>query len=280
MSDPSKQRTIALISHGGAGKTSMAEAFLFMTKVSSRLGSVADGTSTLDFEPEEIKRKGTLSTSFHGFPWKGCQVTFADTPGSENFLNDTRTVLQGVDSALVLVDSVDMVKVSTEKGWSFADSLGLPRLVVINKMDRERADFLKALESVTDSLASPKPVPVALPIGAEDGFKGLVDLLAGKAYVYDASGKATEAPVPPEMAPLVSEWREKLVEAISETDDALIEKYLEGNEISPDELSLALKAAVRGAKIAPVMPASPLKQIGLDYVLDQVLSHLPSPRDR
>ncbi|MDR2198221.1 MAG: elongation factor G [Deltaproteobacteria bacterium] len=280
MTDVRKQRTIALISHGGAGKTSLAEAFLFLSGVTSRLGSVADGASCLDFEPEEIKRKSTISSSFHGFPWKGGRITFADTPGSENFLNDTRTVLGGVDSALVLVDAVDMVKVSTEKGWAYADHHRLPRIIVVNKMDKERADFFKTLESVNENFASPKPVPAALPIGSEDKFRGIVDLLKEKALLYDASGKASEGPVPADMAPLVTEWREKLVEAISETDDVLIEKYLEGNELSLDELSGALKAAVKSAKVAPVIPAASLKLMGLDFILDSVLDLLPSPVER
>ncbi|MDR3152880.1 MAG: elongation factor G [Deltaproteobacteria bacterium] len=280
MKDVQKQRTVSLISHGGAGKTSLAEAFLFLAKVNTRLGSVADGTSCLDFEPEEIKRKSSLSTSFHSVPWKGFQVTFADTPGGENFLNDTRTVLAGTDSAAVLVDAVDLVKVSTEKGWAFADAKGLPRIVIINKMDKERADFYKAFESVAENFASPRPIPAALPIGSEDSFTGLVDLLAGKAYTFDASGSAAEGPVPDSVAAQAAEWRDKLVEAVCETDDALIEKYLEGTEIAASDLDAALKAAVAAAKIAPVFPASALKLSCVTYLLDAITSLLPSPAAR
>jgi elongation factor G len=280
MKDVAKQRTIALISHGGAGKTSLAEALLFLTKVSTRLGSVADGTSALDFEPEEIKRQSSLNSAFHSLPWKKHQITFVDTPGGENFLNDTRTVLQGVDSALVLVDAVDLVKVSTEKGWAFADALGLPRLVVINKMDRERADFLKALESVNESFTKPRAVPVAIPVGAEDSFKGLVDLLSGQAHLYDDAGKATLGAIPADLAETAAHWREKLVEAICETDDALIEKYLEGEEIATEELETALKKAVLDGHLAPVLPAAGLRLTGLTYLLDAIVDKLPSPLDR
>ncbi|MDR1309720.1 MAG: elongation factor G [Deltaproteobacteria bacterium] len=280
MKDVSKQRTIALISHGGAGKTSLAEAFLFLTKVTSRLGSVADNTSVLDYEPEEVKRKSSLGSSFHSFPWKKHQITFVDTPGGENFLNDTRTVLYGVDAAVVLVDAVDMVKVSTEKGWAFADSLKLPRLVVINKMDRERADFYKALESVNESFQIPKAVPVAIPIGAEDSFSGLVDLLSGKAFLYDSAGKPTEGPVPVDMADKVAEYRDKLLEAISETNDALLEKYLEGEELGQEALEETLGKAVLDGLIAPVTPASGLKLIGLSSLLDLIVGRLPSPMER
>ncbi|MDR1041722.1 MAG: elongation factor G [Deltaproteobacteria bacterium] len=277
MKDVQKQRPVSQISHGGDGKTSLAEAFLFLAKVTSRLGSVADGTSCLDFEPEEIKRKSSLSTSFHSVPWKGFNITFADTPGGENFLNDTRTVMAGTDSSVVVVDAVDMVKVSTEKGWAFADALSLPRIVVVNKMDKERADFFKAFESIAENFVSPKPIPAAIPIGAEDSFRGMVDLLASKAYVFDASGKATEGPVPDELAAQAAEWREKLVEAVCETDDELIEKYLEGTDIAPEELDRALTAAVAQAKIAPVFPAAALKLSCVTYLLDAVTRLLPSP---
>ncbi|MDR2142282.1 MAG: elongation factor G [Deltaproteobacteria bacterium] len=280
MKDVAKQRTIALISHGGSGKTTMAEAFLYLTKVTNRLGSVAEGTSSLDFEPEEIKRKSSLNAAFHSFPWKKSLITFADTPGGENFLNDTRTVLQGVDGAVVLVDAVDMVKVSTEKGWAFSDAFGLPRLVVINKMDRERADFFKTLENIQEIFTHPKAVPLCLPIGAENAFTGVVDLLRQKAFSYDATGKATEGAIPTEMAPLVAEWREKLIEAIAETDDILVEKFLEGQEITDAELDQALRAAVLSGQIAPVTAASGLRLIGLDLILDMIVGLLPSPQER
>ncbi|MDR1658185.1 MAG: elongation factor G [Deltaproteobacteria bacterium] len=280
MKDVAKQRTIALLSHGGAGKTSLAESFLFLTKVSTRLGSVTDGTSVLDFEPEEIKRKNSLNSAFHSFPWKKHQITFVDTPGGENFLNDTRTVLYGVDSAVVVVDSVDMVKVSTEKGWFFADALNLPRLVVINKMDRERADFYKTLENINESFTSPKAIAVAIPIGAEDSFSGLVDLLTLKAHLYDKTGKATIEDIPANLESQAAEWREKLVEAICENDDVLIEKFLEGEEISVEALEEALKKSVLAGHLAPVVPCSGLKLIGLSYLLDCVVTRLPSPIDR
>ncbi|MDR1870972.1 MAG: elongation factor G [Deltaproteobacteria bacterium] len=280
MKDVAKQRTIALIAHGGSGKTTLAEAFLFLTKTTSRFGSVTEGTSVLDFEPEEIKRKSSVNAAFHSFPWKKCQITFADTPGGENFLNDTRTVSQGVDGAVVLVDAVDMVKVSTEKGWAFSDAFGLPRIVVINKMDRERADFQKTLENIQEIFTHPRPIPIAIPIGAENSFKGVVDLLRQKAFVYDNAGKATEGPIPAELTKEVAESREKLIEAIAETDDVLVEKFLEGQEITDAELDKALKAAVLNGQIAPVTVAAGLKLIGLDQVLDLIIGLLPSPLER
>ena len=279
MKDVAKQRTIAFISHNGAGKTTLAEALLFHTKVTSRLGSVMEGTSVLDAEPEEIKRKSSINSAFHSLPWKKHQITFIDTPGDENFLNDTQTVLGGVDAAVMLVDAVDGVKVSTEKTWDFAGALGLPVMIVVNKMDRERADFYAAVQDLGDSLGGPRPVPAFLPIGAENGFKGLVSLLTGRAWFYDESGKAVEGDPPDDLKDLMAQWREKLVEAVAEADDALLEKFLEGAELTPEEISGAFRSETLARKIAPVLPAAGLKQVGLAQVLDLILT-LPSPLDR
>ncbi|MDR2935330.1 MAG: elongation factor G [Candidatus Adiutrix sp.] len=279
MKDVAKQRTIAFISHNGAGKTTLAEALLFHTKVTTRLGSVMEGTSVLDAEPEEIKRKSSINSAFHSLPWKKHQITFIDTPGDENFLNDTQTVLGGVDAAVMLVDAVDGVKVSTEKTWDFAGALNLPLMVVINKMDRERADFYAVLQDLADSLGDPKPIPAFLPIGAENGFKGLVSLLTGRAWFYDESGKAAEGDPPAEMKDMIAQWREKMVEAVAEANDTLLEKFLDGTELTPEEISEAFRSEVLARKIAPVLPAAGLKQIGLAQILDLILT-LPSPLDR
>jgi len=279
MKDVAKQRTIALIAHNGAGKTSLAESILFYTKVTNRLGSVMDGSSILDYEPEEIKRKSSINAAVHSFPWKKHQVTFIDTPGDENFLNDTKAVLNGVDSVVMVVDAVDGVKVSTEKTWEYADIYKLPRMIVINKMDRERADFYGTLADINESLGTPQAVPAFLPIGAEANFKGLVSLLTGKAYLYGEGGKVTEGEAPADMADQIAEWREKLVEAVAEADDALLEKFLDGQEISPDEVLEAYKKEILAIKIAPVVPAAAIKMIGLQNILDMILT-LPSPQDR
>ncbi|MGL4208313.1 MAG: GTP-binding protein, partial [Candidatus Adiutrix sp.] len=280
MKDVAKQRTIALLSHNGAGKTSLAEALLFYTKVTSRLGSVLEGSSILDAEPEEIKRKSSISAAFHSLPWKKHQITIVDTSGDENFLNDTKTVLNGVDAAIVVLDSVDGVKVCTEKTWEFANNYKLPRMIVINKMDRERADFYGALEDINQSLDSgPKATLVFLPIGAEANFKGVVSLLTGKAYMYDSEGKVTEGEAPADMSDDIAHWREKMVEAVAEADDVLLEKFLEGQEISPEEITTAYKAEILACKLAPVLPAAGLKLIGLQNILDMILN-LPSPLDR
>ena len=281
MKDITKSRTIAFISHGGAGKTTLCEAILYLTKVTTRQGSVLDGTSVLDFEPEEIKRNISISAAFHTYPWKKHEVHFVDTPGDENFLNDTRTCLGGVDSVVVLVDAVDGVKVGTEKVWDFSNTYSLPRLVVINKMDRERADFFARVAELNQVFSEPRCLPVQVPIGAESGFKGIVDLLSQKAYIYEeGSGKYSEGEIPADLTDTVAEWREKVMEAIAEADDSLLEKYFEEGELSTEELEKGLKVAVQNRTLAPVVCTAATKLIGVPHLLDKINDRLPSPVDR
>ena len=203
-------RNIALIAHGGSGKTSLAEAMLFNAKATTRLGKVDDSTSNFDFEPEEIKRKATLSTSFHHCNWKKHIINLIDTPGDDNFLSDAKLSLQAADGAIVIIDATSGVKVGTEKVWTFADEQHLPRIVFVNKMDRERADFHKIVEE-TSRIFEIKATPLFLPIGEEDNFAGLVDLIKRKAYTYskDGSGEFESSEIPADMEETVSEWREK-----------------------------------------------------------------------
>ncbi|MFH1135816.1 MAG: elongation factor G [Pseudomonadota bacterium] len=279
MKDIAKLRTIAFISHGGAGKTSLAEALLFLAKVTNRQGSVDEGTSILDFEPEEIKRRISISSAFHVLPWKKHEVHFVDTPGDENFLNDTKTCLQGVDGAVVLVDAVDGIKVGTEKVWAFANELNIPRLALVNKMDRERADFFKCVQEMGEIFETPC-LPIQAPIGAEAGFKGVVDLVAQKAYIFDVGGKFSEAPVPGDLEEELAEWREKLVESVAEADDELLEKYLEEGELSQEELEKGLVKAVQKRSLVPVLCAAGAKMIGSPQLLDAITALLPSPTQR
>ncbi|MEE9516943.1 MAG: GTP-binding protein, partial [Candidatus Adiutricales bacterium] len=221
MKDIDQILNIAFISHGGAGKTSLAEAFLYLTGVTNRLGSVDEATSNLDFEPEEVKRQTSLSSAFHHYPWKKKTISFIDTPGDENFINDTKTCLQGVDGAVVLVDAVDGVKVGTERVWEFAEDRELARVVFVNKMDRERADFFKVVNELSEAFEL-KCVPVNVPLGSEHDFKGIVNLLDEKAYIYEeGTGKFNQAEVPEDLTETVENWREQLIENIAETDDDL-----------------------------------------------------------
>jgi len=279
MSDSvAKTRTFAFIGHGGSGKTSLAEAMLFDAGMTSRLGRVDNGSSILDSEPEEVQRKITISAAFHDLDWKKRRLYLIDTPGDDNFLNDTRTCLQGADGAVLVADAMDGVKVQGEKVWAFAHSFKLPTVAVINKLDRERADFEMALNSLNTSLGV-RAVPVALPIGAEAGFKGLVDLLSQKAYTFQ-EGKASETAVPEELAEALTKGREKLIEAIAEADDSLLERYLEGEELGQEELMKGLRAGVLAGTFLPVLPVSAAKNIGLPLLLDLIVAALPSPLDR
>ena len=280
MIETSQLHNIALIAHGGSGKTSLAESFLFLTKVTNRMGRTDDGSSNLDFEPEEIKRQASLSSAFHHFPWKRRTITFTDTPGDENFMNDTKGCLQGVDGAVVVIDAVDGIKIGTERVWEFADEWKLPRLVFINKMDRERADFFKIVEEL-GKLFALKCVPVQVPIGAEDKFKGVVNLLDGKAYVYEPdSGAFTAQDVPSDLAAVVAKWRERLIENVAEGDDTLLEKYLEEGELSAEEIRQGLIAGVQSKVLAPVCCGAGLHLIGVPHLLDVIVETMPTPVDR
>ncbi len=275
-----KTRTIGLVAHSGAGKTSLGEAILFTTKTIDRLGRVDDGTSVLDFEPEELKRHLTINTSFHHYDWKKHQVFLADTPGDENFIADTFACLQVLDGLVVVVDAIDGVKVQTERIWQAAEQIGLPCLIFINKLDRERADFQKTLTSI-QTLLKTRAVPMTLPIGAGETLKGVVSLLNNKALEYSGSqGEGKEIPPPPEMAEEIQSYRDNLIEHLAEADDALIEKFLDGQQLSPEELAQGLRKGVLQRSFTPVFCGSALKNIGIDFLLEAINAALPSPLDR
>ena len=267
-------RNVALVAHGSSGKTSLAEAMLYDGKATTRLGKVDDGSSNMDFEPEEIKRKITISTSFHHCSWKKQTINILDTPGEDNFLSDTKFSLQAADGAVVVVDATAGVKIGTEKVWEFADEQGLPRIVFINKMDRERADFYKVVSEVS--------TPVFLPIGAEDQFTGVVDLIKKKAYIYakDASGKFEPGDIPAEMNDLVDEWREKMIENIVEANDELMEKYLEGEDLPEKDVESTFFEGIKSGLIIPIVCGSATANIGVPNLMDLIVNGLPSPSER
>ena len=274
-------RTVGIISHGGAGKTSLVEAILFTTGGTTRLGKVDDGSSILDYEAEEISRQITLSSSFCSFDWKKSPVTIIDTPGDFNFLADTQTCLHGADGAVVVIDAIDGVKVQTENVWEFADDLNLPRFISINKMDRERADFLKVVSEIKEIFGD-QATPVHLPIGSAESFTGIVDLLGGKAYQFqdDGSGKFKEIDIPEDLMDLVENQQEQIIERIAESDDTLLEKYLEGEELTGEELSEGLRSGCVAGDIIPITCSSATKNMGTQMVLDLIVQCLPSPQDR
>jgi elongation factor G len=277
MSD--KLRNIALVAHGGAGKTSLAEAMLFKSGVTTRQGRVEEGNTVMDYEPEELKRQSSISTSFAQAPWKKHSITIIDTPGDQNFFTDTKLCMQAADAVVLVVDAVDGVKVQTEKAWEYAGVFNQAAAILVNKLDRERADFQRALNDLSQSFETPKPIVIQLPIGEEADFKGVIDLVAMKAYVYDGSGKVTVTDVPADMKDMAEAEREVLVENVAEADDALIEKYLEGQKLSDDEIKATLRKGTIARNFVPVLCGSATKSIGIDLLMDFITSCFPSPLD-
>ena len=272
-------RNIAFASHGGAGKTSLAETMLFNSGVIKRIGRVEDGNTVMDFEPEELKRNISLSSGFHQFNWKKHTISVIDTPGDQNFLSDTKSCMQAADSAVIVVDAVDGVKVQTEQAWGFAEEFQLPCIIFINKLDRERANFMRAFKDAVECF-EPKPMIMQIPIGSETNFSGIVDLVGMKAYTFDTKGKATKIDIPSDMQDMVSEERETLVENVVESDDELLERYLEGESLSDDEIKGALKKGILSRSFAPVLCGSVAKNIGIELLQDFIVQCMPSPLDR
>ncbi len=265
-----KIRNVAIIAHGGAGKTSLTEAFLFNASAVTRLGKVDDGTATTDFEPEETKRKVTISSALAPCEWKEHKINFIDTPGKSDFVAEVKSALRATDCALVTLCAAAGVEVETEKTWQYAEDLGLPRIAFINKMDRENANFDAVLESMKGTFGN-NVVPIQLPIGSEDSFKGIIDLISMKAYM------PKETDIPGDMVEAAELARMSLMEAAAEGDDELLTKYLEGEELTNEELRTGLILGIAQAKIFPVLCGSAYKNIGIASALDALVAYLPSP---
>ncbi len=274
-------RNIALISHGGAGKTSLADAMLFDAKVNTRLGMVDEGTSLFDYEPEELKRRKTLCSSLHHFRWQKCEINIIDTPGDANFAADVKSSLQVADVAVVLIDAVSGVQVQTEKVWGYAVAEALPRLIFINKMDLERASFKQTLKGIEEILGI-KPLVLQMPIGEEASFRGMVDLITMKASLFsdDRSGSFTEGSVPDDLKDEAEALRGTMIEDIAESSDQLLEKYLEGATLSPDEILTGLTLGIQSGSLVPVLCGSAISNIGVHQLLNLVTACYPSPADR
>ncbi len=266
-------RNVVLLSHGGAGKTSLGEAMLFNSGAIGRLGRVDDGNTVSDYDPEEIRRNISVQMSLLPYEWNGNKVNVLDVPGYVDFVGDMLSAIQVADAALVLVDAVAGVEVGSELVWGYADKRRLSRLLFINKMDRENADFDRALASLRGSLDA-NFVPLQLPIGKQMDFRGVVDLVTMKAYLGE---KGEEAPIPDEMIDQAEEARIQLVEAAAETDDALIEKYLEGEDLSPQEIIQGLRQSVREGAMVPVFCGSALRNVGIQPLMQAIVDFAPSP---
>ena len=273
-------RDIALLAHVGSGKTSLAEAMLFNGKSTNRLGKVDDGSSNMDYEPEEIKRKISISSAFHHSDWKKNYINIIDTPGDDNFLSDSKAALQAADGAIIVVDATAGVKIGTEKVWQFVEERNMPKAVFINKMDKERADFFKVLEEVNSAFDA-KTAPVFLPVGAEDKFEGVVDMLKMKAYKAseDGSGKSEAMDIPADMADTVEEWREQMIENIVEANDELMEKYLEGEELDSKDIEKTFYEGVKSGQIVPVLCGSATLNMGVTQLMDVIVQGFPNPSE-
>lgn len=274
-------RNIGIIGHGGAGKTSLAEAMFFNAKAINRLGRTQDGNTCLDYEQDEIDRQFSISLAVGRLEWQKNLINLVDTPGYANFTAETKAGLRGVGGAVLLATAVSGVKAQTLKVVEYADHYEIPRIIFINKMDRERANFIKALGDIEKMLGI-IPLPTQIPIGAGEDFCGVIDLLQEKAYRYerDGSGKFTVTDVPEEMADEVASYREKLVEAIVETDDDLLTKYLEGEALSVEEIRAALSSATIHSQLIPIFCGSATLNIGMQPLMDGIREYLPSPQSR
>ena len=276
---PERIRNVGLFAHGGAGKTSLAEALLFTSGAINRLGRVEEGTTASDFDPDEIKRHLSVSAALLPIEWHDHKINLIDAPGFVDFVGDIRSALRAVDAAIVLIDAAAGVEVGAEQAWKIAAKRQMARMVFVNKLDRENADFARAVESAQARLG-PNIVPVQLPIGAETSFSGVIDLLCRKAYRYGGrDGKAEEIPIPADLADRVEEYRLQLVEKIAEQDEALIEKFLSDEPIDDDALIAGLRAAVCDGSLVPLLCGAAAANKGSQPLLDAIVRYLPAPNE-
>ena len=273
-------RNVGLFGHGGAGKTSLAEAILYTAKVIDRMGKVENGNTVSDFEPEEIKRGISLSLSVLPLEWKGKKINVIDTPGYADFIGEIKSALRAVDSMLIVIDAISGIQVQTEKVWGMGEEEKLPVAFVVNKLDRESADFYENVKSIQERFGG-KAIPIYLPIGKEGNFNGVIDLLEGKAYIYkDDKGEAVESEIPAELKSDYEKYRQQLIETIIEFDEELLQKYLEGEEIESSLIAKTLKEAFIGREIFPIFPVSSYKNVGVSKLLDAIVAFFPNPLER
>jgi len=268
-------RNVVMLSHSGAGKTTLGEIMMFSTGAISRLGRIEEGTTTSDYEPESIKRKISLNLSMLPYAWQGVKVNLIDTPGYADFVGDVKAAIRIAEGAVIVICAASGCEVGTEQVWGYAEEAKLPRLIFINKMDRENADFNRTMDSIKTKFGM-RCVPVQLPIGAHITFKGVIDLLTMKAY----NGSGKESDIPAEMQAAAKAAREKVIEAVAEIDDKLIEKYLGGEELTEGEIIGGLRQGVLECKIVPVLAGSALQNTGISLLMSAINGYLPSPAGR
>ncbi|MBL8234766.1 MAG: elongation factor G, partial [Bryobacterales bacterium] len=274
-------RNVGLIGHGHCGKTSIAAGMLYAAGATNRLTRVDEGNTITDFDEEEVNRKITISTACAALEWKKQKINLLDTPGFSLFINDAKGALVAAEAALVVVDGVAGVEVQTEKGMAFCDHFQIARAIVVNKLDRERSSFERAMESITGTFGR-SAVPVHLPVGSEKDFKGVVDLVTMKAYTYtpDGDGKGKEGEIPADLAEAAKTAHEALVEMVAEGNDALMEEFFETGTLPVDHIQQGLRQAVLERRLLPVLCCSGLHNIGTDLLLNFIVESFPSPAER
>ena len=272
-SGPDKIRNVALLSHSGSGKTSLAEAMLFDAGAISRMGNVADGTTSSDYDPDEIKHKISLNLTILPLNWKNTKINLIDTPGYPDFVGEVKSALRVTEAAVIVVCAASGVEVGTEQVWAYSSEAKIPRLIFISKMDRENANFATTLEQIQSKLNA-RCLPIQIPIGSQKEFKGIVDIIAKKAY---AGAPVKEIEIPASMSADIDSAREKLIEAVVEIDDEIMTRYLDGGEITTEEIYKCLKASTLQGSIIPVLAGSGLANNGAVLLLDAILDYLPSP---
>ncbi len=279
--DSEQIRNIALAGHGDSGKTSLVSALLYSAGAVNRLGRVEDGNTVTDCDEDEIERQITINTSLAHLEWQGIKINLLDTPGYRTFILDTKASMVAAETAMVVVDATTGVEVQTERVWSFAEGFQMPRVVVLNKLDRERAGFSRSLESLQSGLGRTVTL-VQLPIGEEKDFRGVVDLIRGKAYVYetDGSGNFKEEAIPDELQSEAETRREQLIEMIAESDDGLMEKFFESGTLSDEDLLRGLRKSVQSSSIFPMFCVSSTSNCGTKQLLDWIVDLLPNPLER
>ena len=280
--DVDKVRTFAVVGHGDSGKTSLTEALLYDSNMITRLGKIEQGNTVADYDPKETKRGITINSSLAYLNWKNSTFNIIDTPGYLDFIIDTKTSLRVVDTALIVVCGVSGVEVQTEKVWDYTEEFALPKVFFINKIDRERADFERTSQMIKDYFGQ-NAVPVQLPIGSEESFEGVVDLLKMKAYYFttDSEGKSQmeEKDIPDDIKEKASDLRQKMIEAVAENNDEVLMKYLEGEELTQEEILTCLRGGIIDRKVFPVLCGSATKNIGIELLLDFIKDYFPSPVD-
>ena len=269
-------RNLAVIGHGDAGKTQLTSSLLHVTGTTNRWGKVDEGTTVTDYEDDSIERKVSLNSNFAHLEYNDTKINLIDTPGYAAFVSHARPALRVADCALVVVDGVNGIEVQTEKTWQYANEFLLPRFMIINKMDKERADFGHALDTAAQSFAR-SIVPFTLPIGQEENFRGVVDVVHRKAYEFDANGKAKEIPMPAQGREIFDATRERLIEIVAESDDALMEKYFENGTLDEADIYPNLAKAIANSKLCPVYAVSSQTLVGLSILLDHIVEFAPNP---